>query len=37
MLIFRDSKNSFKSDGDLIKTMTNYDFKVSHFNPQTKN
>ena len=34
MLIFRDSKKSFKTDGDLLQTMTNYDFNVSHSNPK---
>ena len=30
MLLFRDSDKSFKLDGDLLETMTNYDFNVSH-------
>ena len=34
MLTFRDSKKSFKLDGDLLETMTNYDFNVNHANPQ---
>ena len=34
MLIFRDSNKSFKVDGDLLETMTNYDFNVNHANPQ---
>ena len=34
MLVFRDTNNSFKLDGDLLKTMTNYDISVSHLNPQ---
>ena len=34
MLSFRDSKKSFKLDEDLLKTMTNYNFKVTHSNPQ---
>ena len=34
MLTFRDSKESFQLDGDLLETMTNYDFKVSHSNPK---
>ena len=34
MLTFRDSNKSFKLDGDLLETMTNYDFNVSHSNPQ---
>ena len=33
MLTFRDSKKSFRIDWDLLETMTNYDFNVSHFNP----
>ena len=36
MLIFRDSNKSFKLDGDLSETMTNYDFNVSHSNPKDK-
>ena len=36
MITFRDSKNSFKSDGDLLETMTIYDFSVSHFNPKNQ-
>ena len=34
MLTFRDSKKSFKLDGDLLETMTHYDFNVSHSNPK---
>ena len=34
MLTFGDSNNSFKLDGDLFETMTNYGFNVSHSNPQ---
>ena len=34
MLTFRDSKKSFILDGDLLETMTNYDFNVNHANPQ---
>ena len=34
MLIFRDSNKSFKIYGDLLETMTNYDFNVSHSNPK---
>ena len=30
MLSFRDSIKSFKLDGDLLETMTNYDFNVIH-------
>ena len=34
MITFRDIKKSFKLDGDLLETMTNYDFHVSHSNPK---
>ena len=34
MLTFSISNRSFKLDGDLLETITNYDFKVSHSNPQ---
>ena len=34
MLTFKDSNKSFNLDGDLLETMTNYDFNVSHSNPQ---
>ena len=34
MLLFRDSKKSFKLDGDLLEAITNYDFNVSHSNPK---
>ena len=34
ILTFRDSNESFKLDGDLLETMSNYDFNVSHSNPQ---
>ena len=34
MLTFRDSNNPFKLDGDLLETITNYDFNVSHSNPK---
>ena len=34
LLTFRDSNESFKLDGDLLETMTNYDFSVNHANPQ---
>ena len=30
LLIFRDSNKSFKLDGDLLETITNYDFNVDH-------
>ena len=35
-LIFRESINSFKLDGDLLETMTNYDFNVSLSNPKDR-
>ena len=34
MLTFRDSNKSFNLDGDLLETITNYDFNVSYFNPK---
>ena len=34
MLTFRDSSKSFKIDGDLLETVTNYDFNVNPANPQ---
>ena len=34
MISSRDSNKSFKLDGDLLETKTNYDFKVSHSNPK---
>ena len=36
MLIFRDSNKSLKLDGDLLETMTNYDFNVDHSNQQDR-
>ena len=36
MLTFSDTNRSFKLDGDLSKTMTNYKFNVDHSNPQNK-
>ena len=33
-LTFRNSNKSFKSDGYLLETITNYDFNVSHCNPK---
>ena len=36
MLIFRHSNKSFKLDGDLLETMTNYDFNVDHSNQQDR-
>ena len=35
MLIFRDSNESFKSDGDLLERIT-YDFIVDHSNQQDR-
>ena len=32
LLIFRDSNKSFKLEGDLLETITNYDFNVDHSN-----
>ena len=34
MLTFRGTNKSFQLDGDLFKTMTNYDFNDSLSNPQ---
>ena len=34
MLNFRDSIKSFNLDGDLLETITNYDFNVCHSNPK---
>ena len=34
MLFFRDSNKSFNLDGDLLETITNYDFNVSHSDPK---
>ena len=36
MLTFRDRKKTFKLDGDLLKTMTNFKFNVDHSNPQNR-
>ena len=36
MLIFRDSNKSFKLDGNLLETMTNYDFNIDHSNQQDR-
>ena len=33
MLTFRGSNKSFKLDADLLETITNYDYNVSHSNP----
>ena len=32
MLIFRESGESFKPEGDILQTMINYDFNVDHSN-----
>ena len=34
ILTFRDSNKSFKLEGDLLETVTNYDSNVDHSNPQ---
>ena len=34
MLTFGDSNKSFILDGNLLKTMTNYDVKVDHSYPK---
>ena len=36
MITFRDSNKTFKLDGDLLETVTNYDFNVSHSNPKNQ-
>ena len=36
MLIFRDSNKSFKLDGDLLGSITNYDCNVDHSNQQDR-
>ena len=36
LLIFRDSNKSFKLEGDLLVTITNYDFNVDHSNQQDR-
>ena len=36
LLIFRDSSKSFKLEGDLLETITNYDFNVDHSNQQDR-
>ena len=36
MLTFRDSSKSFKLDGDLLETKTNYDFNVTHSIPKDR-
>ena len=34
MLLFRESNESIKLDGNLLEAMTNYEFNVSHSNPK---
>ena len=36
MIIFRVSNKSFKLDGDLLESMTHYDFNVDHSNQQDR-
>ena len=36
MLTFRDSNKVFKLDGDLLESITNYDFNVDHSNQQDR-
>ena len=36
LLIFRDSNKSFELEGDLLETITNYDFNVDHSNQQDR-
>ena len=36
MLLFRDSNKSFKLDGDLLESITNFDFNVDHSNQQDR-
>ena len=36
MIIFRDNNESFNLDGDLLETITNYDFNVDHSNQQDR-
>ena len=35
-LTFKDTNRTFKIDGDLLKTITNYKFNADHSNPQVK-
>ena len=37
MLNFRDCNKPFTLDGDLFKTMTNYNSNIAHFNSQNQN
>ena len=34
MLTLRECNKSFKLDGDILRTMTSYDFNVDHSHPQ---
>ena len=36
MITFRDTKKTFRLEGDLLKVITNYKFNVDHSNPQDK-
>ena len=36
MITFRDSKKTFKLEGDLLKVITNYKFNADHSSPQDK-
>ena len=36
MITFRDNIKSFKLDGDLLETVTIYNFNVSHSNPKNQ-
>ena len=36
LLIFGDSNESFKLEGDIFETLTNYDFNADHSNPQDR-
>ena len=36
LLTFRDSNKTFKLDGDLLETITNYNFNVDHSNQQDR-
>ena len=36
LLIFRDSNKSLKLEGDLLETITNYEFNVDHSNQQDR-
>ena len=36
MLVSRETNRSFTLDGDLLRTMTIYQFNVDHSNPQDR-